>query len=114
MTNDLRRSRLIAESLLNWFKANKRDFPWRDSFANPDPFVILFTEIMLQRTKANQVVPIYMKFVKSYPNFEALWVAPSEQIVSLFGQLGLMWRAKSVSKLIAVLGERYKGKIPKT
>src|SRR3989442_2444599 len=114
MTNDLRRSRLIAESLLNWFKANKRDFPWRDSFANPDPFVILFTEIMLQRTKADQVVPVYVEFVKRYPSFEALRSASSDEVASLFSQLGLAWRAKNLVNLIRVLEERYRGEIPQT
>ncbi len=103
----------IPVALLNWFSKNARRFPWRETFEKPDSYLILFTEIMLQRTKAEQVVPVYLEFIQKYPTFDRLARAPSREVESLFSRLGLRWRAKQVTKLINVLKRRYNGRVPR-
>jgi A/G-specific adenine glycosylase len=67
---------------------------------------------MLQRTRAEQVVPVYSKFIEKYPTFTRLSQARSQEVISLFARLGLKWRAKRVVKLIRVLEWQYRGKVP--
>jgi A/G-specific adenine glycosylase len=106
------KSKAIVKGLLRWFESNKRSFPWRETFEEPDPYIILFTEIMLQRTRADQVVPVYSEFINRYPTFEDLARAKKSQVVALFSKLGLTWRAKNVFKLIRVLESQYRGRVP--
>ncbi len=103
----------IVGRLLAWFEKNRRSFPWRDTFERPDPYLILFTEIMLQRTKADQVVPVYSEFVRRYPTFHELRKAPRREVANLFARLGLTWRAKRVVELIQVLDKRFGGDVPR-
>jgi len=90
--------------LLTWAKNNTRDFPWRKTI---DPYKILIAEIMLKRTKAEQVVPVYERFVKKYPNPHSVSNAP------LPVSLGLEKRAQGLKKLSKQLVEEHKSKIPK-
>lgn len=66
---------------------------------------------MLQRTKADQVVPIYNEFVEKYPNFYKARDEDPQRIIELISKLGLNWRAEKVIELLEVLSER-SGKIP--
>ncbi len=102
----------VVRGLLRWFSKNRREFPWRQTFDTPDPYVILFTEIMLQRTKAEQVVPIYREFLKKYPTFHKIRTASDAEILSLFSRLGLKWRARKVVELIHSLESQYDGVVP--
>src|SRR5437879_8907182 len=67
---------------------------------------------MLQRTKAEQVIPVYLEFVRRYPTFEKLSRASEDDVMSLFGRLGLRWRAKNVVTLIRQIREEFHGSIP--
>jgi A/G-specific adenine glycosylase len=67
---------------------------------------------MLQRTRAEQVVPVYSRFVEQYPTFMKLSRARSQEVIGLFSRLGLKWRAKGVVKLIDVLDKQYCGRVP--
>lgn len=103
---------VVSSELLRWFSKNERHFPWRKTFDNPDPYIILFTEMMLLRTKANQVVPVYNEFVRKYPTFNKLARASNREISSLFSPLGLKWRAKRIIKLTQYLDQHYNGRVP--
>ena len=103
----------FSSALLSWFDKNGRSFPWRDTFEKPDPYVILFTEIMLQRTRAEQVIPVYLEFVRRYPTFRDLSLASDNEIVALFARLGLKWRANNVLRLIRQIEEQHRGNIPR-
>jgi A/G-specific adenine glycosylase len=102
----------ITSKLLRWFSKNGRRFPWRETFERPDPYIVLFTEIMLQRTKAEQVIPVYLEFVRRYPTFEILAKAPRRDVEHLFSRLGLVWRAKKVTELVEFLQGHFHGRIP--
>ncbi len=66
---------------------------------------------MLQRTRADQVVPVYEKFFSRFPTFKALQSSDGRLARDMFGTLGLRWRAENIPDLIKALKER-KGRIP--
>ena len=101
--------RRIREELLSWYRRNGRDYPWRRT---RDPYRILMAEIMLQRTKADQVAPVYEEFIRRFPDPASLYKADPKTIRTYFSRLGLMWRADLVTKFAAELVERFGGRIP--
>jgi A/G-specific adenine glycosylase len=100
---------MLAERLLQWWIKNRRDFPWRVS---NDPYEILIAEIMLQRTRAEQVVPIYECFIKKFPTIQRLNRATSPQIKRYFERLGLLWRAGLVKQMASALITHFDGRVP--
>ena len=95
--------------LLEWFGKNGRCFPWREK---KDPYQILIAEIMLQRTKADQVVPVYLDFMREFPTIDDLKAASVKQIKRYFATLGLLWRADRIKQMAEDISERFNGKIP--
>ena len=89
--------------LLRWFRSHARDFPWRRT---SDPYRILLAEIMLRRTRAEQVVPVYTSFVQRFPDIRALSAADAAEIRRLLRPLGLERRAREVVLLAQVLTDR--------
>lgn len=72
--------------LLNWSSANLRSFPWRDT---SDPYEILVAEILLQKTAAEKVEPIYREFLNTYPTLQELADADREELADIIYTLGL-------------------------
>jgi A/G-specific adenine glycosylase len=101
--------RAVADLLLEWFRRHGRDYPWRKEM---DPYRVLIAEIMLQRTKADQVMPVYQLFLRKFPDPRALADANSEEIEGVFAMLGLKWRARKVRELARVLTSQYNGRVP--
>ena len=96
--------------LLSWYFAHdKRSFPWRKS---KDPYQILVAELMLQRTKASQVVPVFLSFIDRFPSISVLATATLSEIQTYFSKLGLFWRAKNVALLAEKLKD-FDRKIPR-
>lgn len=107
---DPEKKEYFETTLSNWFKLNARDFPWR---YDPDPYKVLISEILLQKTRAENVVPVYNKFIKRYPNIVTLSLASEEEIRKEIEILGLsIQRAKKIKMLGEVLIEKYGGVIP--
>ena len=100
----------VPELLLRWYQENGRSYVWR---RKKDAYEILMAEIMLQRTKADQVEPVYLNFIKKFPSAQRLDEATEEEIGEYFGRLGLLWRTKLVKCLAEKLVDRYGGEIPK-
>jgi A/G-specific adenine glycosylase len=100
----------IADLLMDWYRKNAREYPWRK---NRTPYRILIAEIMLQRTKADQVAPVYLSFLKEFPDPERLRQASKEEIMKYFSKLGLIRRAGLVELLGKELLARFEGKIPR-
>ena len=98
----------IRRALIKWGRHNYADFPWRSTHNH---FHALVAEIMLQRTKAEQVAPIYSLFTTRYSTpHDAAHENPS-QILKLLGPLGLNWRNRKILELINEL-DRRGGEIP--
>lgn len=90
------RIRKFVDILLLWGSINRRDFPWRKE---SDPYKVLVTELMLQRTKAEQVLRVYEIFFKRFPKPEALAKSPVSEIERVIKPLGLAYRAKRLKML---------------
>ena len=83
----------VSELLLTWYRAGHRDLPWRRT---RDPYRIWVSEIMLQQTRAQAVIPYYEKFLERFPTVEALAVAPEEDVLALWSGLGYYSRARNL------------------
>jgi A/G-specific adenine glycosylase len=96
-------------ALIAWGKKYFRTFPWR---LTEDPYCILMAEIMLHRTQACQVEPVYERFIEQYDNILALSQAPREELNSALFSLGLRWRIDLIHQMVEELIARFDGQIP--
>lgn len=103
-------ARKIRQILLKWGKANYQDYPWRNATR---PWHALVAEVLLQRTRAKNVVPVYEEFVKKFPLPAKLANARVSTIEKIIYPLGLRWRAPWLKKLGQDLRAR-DGEIPTT
>ena len=81
----------FQQLILKWSQNNLFDYPWRK---NRTPYNVLISEILLIRTKATQIIPIYNKFMKIYPNLDAFIDIKLDIVENLIKSLGLLFRAK--------------------
>lgn len=97
----------FQEHLLSWSESNLREYPWRET---DDPYRVLVAEMLLQKTFADKVKPIYGEFVSRYPELEMLADADVDEVASLLEPLGLQnVRARA---LIDIANEHIDGSIP--
>ncbi|MTI22133.1 A/G-specific adenine glycosylase [Fulvivirga sp. RKSG066] len=101
----------ITSKLLNWYKANSRDLPWRET---TDPYKIWLSEIILQQTRVAQGLPYYESFVNHYPKVELLAQASEQEVLRLWQGLGYYSRARNLHACAKLIVEKYEGKFPKT
>jgi A/G-specific adenine glycosylase len=85
----------LAARLLRWYRAQHRDLPWRRT---RDPYRIWVSEIMLQQTRAETVIPYYERFLQRFPTVTALAAAAEEQVLALWSGLGYYSRARNLHK----------------
>ncbi len=100
---------VFRKTLIDWGQKNFRAFPWRFT---SDPYRILMAEVMLHRTQALQVVPVYERFLERYPDLPALATATEEDLHGMLYSLGLKWRISLIYEMVADLMQRFDGKIP--
>ncbi|MEO8277356.1 MAG: A/G-specific adenine glycosylase [Thermoanaerobaculia bacterium] len=81
----------VAESLLSWFDASRRDLPWRET---SDPYSIWISEIMAQQTRVETVIPFYRRFLARYPDVASLAAADEGELLSLWSGLGYYRRCR--------------------
>ena len=101
----------IQTKLLHWFKKNKRDLPWRK---NRDPYAIWVSEIMLQQTQVNTVIPYYNHFLKTFPTIRYLAKANLSKVLKVWEGLGYYSRARNLHQASRIIANHLKGKIPET
>jgi len=94
-----------------WWRKHKRNYPWR---REKNPYKVLMAELMLQRTKADQVMTVYPSFIKRFPTPGALTTAKPKDVENFFRGLGLIWRAKRVRELGNMLMTEFNSRVPKT
>ena len=101
----------FAKNLDKWWQLNKRQFPWRETKV---PYEILIAEILLHRTRAEQVMKVYLNFLASFPTIECLAKASLQEVQALLRSLGLNWRIGLLHKMAQEIIKQYDGKIPTT
>lgn len=99
----------FVDALLRWYDAHGRDLPWRRT---EDPYAIWLSEIMLQQTQVQTVIPYYHRFLETLPRIEDLAVADDELLHKLWEGLGYYRRAASLKKAASVLVSDYQGELP--
>ena len=82
---DKKRSSVFRKTLLDWYAEHGRDLPWRKT---ENPYHILVSEIMLQQTQVDRVIPKYHEFLEKYPDVETLAEAPTDEVKEAWRPLG--------------------------
>ncbi len=100
----------FQKKLLCWYNAHKRSLPWRDI---QNPYYIWVSEIMLQQTQVNTVIPYFDRFIKQYPGVEELAVADEEELLKLWEGLGYYNRVKNMKEAAKQILEIYQGEFPR-
>jgi A/G-specific adenine glycosylase len=95
--------------LLSWYRKHGRDLPWRKT---ADPYHILVSEIMLQQTQVDRVLPKYDEWLEKYPSFEALAAAPVEEVTETWYPLGYNIRPKRLHSIAREAVEKFGGELP--
>lgn len=95
--------------LLEWYDINKRDLPWR---RERDPYKIWVSEIMLQQTKVDTVIPYYERFMSLFPSVEKLAGAEEETVLKAWEGLGYYSRARNLHQAVKEVKESYGGIVP--
>jgi A/G-specific adenine glycosylase len=101
--------RTFRRKLLEWYDRNGRTLPWRET---TDPYHILVSEIMLQQTQVDRVLPKYHEWLEKYPSLEALARAPEQDVAETWRPLGYNIRPKRLQALAREAVETYGGKLP--
>ncbi|HUU75160.1 MAG TPA: A/G-specific adenine glycosylase [Methanoregulaceae archaeon] len=92
-----------------FYSRNRRDLPWRETH---DPYCILVSEIMLQQTQVERVIPKYESFISKFPDFEALSSANSGEVIREWQGLGYNRRAVALTRIADCVVEEYNGDLP--
>ena len=100
-----------SADLLKWYADNGRDLPWRRT---DDPYSIWVSEIMLQQTQVETVMPYYDQFMRRFPTIEALAGAPLEAVLKLWEGLGYYARARNLHRAAQIILDEYGGRLPDT
>ena len=99
----------FREKLLAWYDANKRDLPWRRT---QDPYKIWISEIMLQQTRVDTVIPYYERFLDWFPTVADLAQAPEERLLKAWEGLGYYSRVRNMQKAAQQMMEDHGGVFP--
>lgn len=105
------RGQVLAEGLVSWFRGNQRDLPWRRT---RDPYRIWVSEIMLQQTRVDTVIPYYERFIERYPTVQALAEAVEADLLKVWEGLGYYSRVRNMHAAAQTVVEQFNGVIPDT
>jgi A/G-specific adenine glycosylase len=95
--------------LLTWYRANGRDLPWRHT---DDPYHILVSEVMLQQTQVDRVLPKYQEWLEKYPSLESLADAAEADVSETWRPLGYNIRPRRLHAIARESVEKYGGSLP--
>jgi A/G-specific adenine glycosylase len=101
--------RLFRQRLLAWYRRHGRDLPWRKT---SDPYHILVSEIMLQQTQVDRVLPKYAEWLAKYPSLDALAAAPEDDVRATWYPLGYNVRPRRLQTIAREAVARYGGQLP--
>jgi A/G-specific adenine glycosylase len=102
--------RTFQSRLLAWFRAHRRELPWR---ANRDPYRVWVAEIMLQQTRIAAVIPYYERFLRRFPDVRALARARQPQVLKLWSGLGYYSRARNLHAAARTIVAQRGGEFPR-
>jgi len=103
------RRQWFRRRLLTWYRKHGRQLPWRET---RDPYRILVSEIMLQQTQVDRVLPKYHEWLDRYPTFEALALAPEDDVVRTWYPLGYNIRPRRLHAIAREAVQSHGGRLP--
>lgn len=99
----------FQKDLIGWYKSEKRDLPWR---LNRDPYRVWISEIMLQQTRVDTVIPYYNRFMDKFPNIQALAEADEQEVLKAWEGLGYYSRARNLQTAAREVMALHDGQMP--
>jgi A/G-specific DNA-adenine glycosylase (EC 3.2.2.-) len=100
----------IAKRLLNWFDQHgRKNLPWQQPI---EPYRVWLSEIMLQQTQVDTVIPYFNRFLEQLPTLASLAKAPQDQVLHLWTGLGYYARARNLHKCAQIVMEQHNGQMP--
>ncbi|HAJ54815.1 MAG TPA: A/G-specific adenine glycosylase, partial [Lactobacillus sp.] len=101
----------FQHALLDWYDGHARTLPWRQDH---DPYHVMVSELMLQQTQVQTVIPYYERFMTQFPTVEALAAAPEATVLKAWEGLGYYSRARRLQQAAKQIVNDYGGKWPQT
>jgi A/G-specific adenine glycosylase len=102
---------IAGKKLLDWYVKQARDLPWR---GQKDPYAIWVSEVMLQQTRVETVIPYYEKWMRTFPSLHVLADADLDQVLSVWEGLGYYRRAHNLRRTAKLVVEKYGGSLPQS
>lgn len=99
----------FQQNLISWYHKHKRELPWR---LTKDPYKIWVSEVMLQQTKVDTVIPYYQHFIEKYPTPRALSEADEQEVLKMWEGLGYYSRARNLQNAVREVSASYGGEVP--
>lgn len=99
----------FRDALLSWFRAVRADLPWRRA---PSPYQVWLSEVMLQQTQVETVIPYFESFVQAFPNISALAASPLSDVLKAWEGLGYYSRARNLHKAAGIIVAEHGGQLP--
>ena len=99
----------IRDGLFAWFQEHARDLPWRRT---RDPYAILVSEVMLQQTQVDRVLPYYTRFLERFPTVEDLANAATSDVIRIWSGLGYNRRAVNLQRAARAVVDEFGGSFP--
>ena len=99
----------FTTQLLKWYRARERYMPWR---GETDPYRIWLSEVMLQQTQVETVIPYYQRWLKKYPTLQHVAQASEDEVLKTWEGLGYYARVRNFRYACQQVVERYNGQIP--
>ncbi len=101
----------VRSAILTWFERHQRELPWR---LTRDPYRVLVSEIMLQQTQVDRVVPYYERFLAAFPTVAALASAPTADVIRFWSGLGYNRRAVNLQRAARHIVDHFGGVFPRS
>jgi len=100
----------LSSLLLKWYSKHGRTMPWRD---HPDPYAVWVSEIMLQQTRVETVIPYFEKWMKLFPDIPSLANASERDVLNAWEGLGYYSRARNLHKAAKIVASNFNGQLPR-
>ncbi|GAB4455902.1 MAG: A/G-specific adenine glycosylase [Anaerolineales bacterium] len=101
----------LQTRLLAWYRKNKRTLPWR---GHPEPYAVWVSEIMLQQTRVETVVPYFERWMRLFPTVQALAEASEQEVLNAWEGLGYYSRARNLHRAAKVIVRDFGGNLPRS
>lgn len=100
----------LSSLLLKWYARHRRVMPWRD---HPDPYAVWVSEVMLQQTRVETIIPYFEKWMKLFPDVISLAKAKEQDVLNAWEGLGYYTRARNLHKAAKIIASDFNGELPR-